>query len=94
MIKVIVERKVKEKKRAELLSLLRQLMSAAVLFPGYISGETLYCIDDPKVVLVIATFSSIEAWKEWEKNPERLKITSQIDRLLEHPAKIMIYKMA
>lgn len=94
MIKVIIERKAKEGKEAELLSLLRQVKAAATLHPGYISGETLYSVDDPTLILVIATFSSIEAWKEWERRPERLKVTSEIDRLLEHPAKMTAYKMA
>lgn len=94
MIKVIVERKAKKGKETELLSLLRQVKAAATLYPGYISGETLYSVDEPTLVLVIATFVSMEAWKEWEKRPERLEVTSEIDRLLERPAKVTAYKIA
>ncbi len=94
MIKVIVERKAKKGKEAEVLNLLRQVKSAATLYPGYISGETLYSTDDPTQIVVVASFASIEAWKDWERRPERLKVTAEIDQLLERPTKATAYKLA
>lgn len=94
MIKVIVERKVKKGKETELHDLLRQVKASATFYPGYISGETLYSLDDPSVLLVVATFVNLEAWHEWEKHPERLKVTKKINPLLERPAKISVYGVA
>jgi len=94
MIKIIVERKTKKGKEGELIALLRQVKSEASLYPGYISGETLYSVDDPTLVLIIATFTSIEAWKEWERRPERLGVTSKIDPLLERPTKVTVFNIA
>jgi antibiotic biosynthesis monooxygenase (ABM) superfamily enzyme len=93
MVKVIVERKVKKGKEAQLMELLREVKSAATLYPGYISGETMTSIDDPSLFLVIANFTDLESFKKWRDNPARLKVTAKIDALLEYPAKIGVYKV-
>lgn len=93
MIKVIVERKVKKGKEADLMHLLREVKSAATLYPGYISGETMVSNDDPNLFMVIANFTDIEAFRKWRDHPDRLKITAKIDAMLEYPAKISVYRV-
>ena len=93
MVKVIVERKVKKGKEGDLLQLLREVKSAATLYPGYISGETLTSLDDPRVFLIIANFTDVESFQKWRDNPSRLKITAKIDALLDYPAKIGVYRV-
>jgi len=93
MVKVIVERKVKKGKEAELMRLLREVKSAATLYPGYISGETMVSNDDPTVFLVVANFTDVGAFKKWRDHPERLQVTAKIDALLEQPAKIGVYSV-
>ncbi len=41
MIRIMVERHLKADKREELLPLLRELRTAAIHHPGYVTGETL-----------------------------------------------------
>ena len=94
MVKVIVERKVKKGKETELVQLLREVKSAATLYPGYISGETLTSVDDPRLFLVMANFKDLDSFKKWRDNPARLKITARIDELLESPARMSIYTVA
>ncbi len=93
MVKVIVERKVKKGKEAELMRLLREVKSAATLYPGYISGETMTSVDDPAVFLVVANFTDIKSFEKWRDHPDRLKITAKIDALLESPARIGVYSV-
>ena len=64
-IEVLIRRKVMESKAKELSPLIVKLRSLATIQPGYISGETLNCIDPPgrKEYLVISTWHSVEDWK-------------------------------
>lgn len=94
MIKVIVERRVKKGNEVAFHQLLREVKSAATLYPGYISGETLTAVDDPRRTLVVANFTDMESFQKWQENPERLKIIARIDSLLEGPPVTSVYKMA
>ncbi len=90
-IKVIIERRIKEGKEGELAQLLRQLRAKALLASGYISGQTLRSVDDPRLYVVISTWKSLEDWREWEKDPERAELQRKIDELLEEPAKFRVF---
>jgi len=46
MIRVVVERHLKEGKRGDLMPLLRELRAAAMHQPGYITGQTLAKTED------------------------------------------------
>ena len=46
-IKVLIQRKLKPRKEKELSQAVKELRSMATRAPGYISGETLRCIEDP-----------------------------------------------
>jgi heme-degrading monooxygenase HmoA len=67
------------------------LRSEAVPSKGYISGETLRALDDPHNYIVISTWRNINDWKEWEKNPNRKKIQTKIEKLMARPTKTKIY---
>ncbi|RLA94056.1 MAG: antibiotic biosynthesis monooxygenase [Deltaproteobacteria bacterium] len=90
-VKVIIERRLKEGKEGELAQLLRQLRAKALLASGYISGQTLRSVDDPRLYLVISTWKSLEDWRNWEKDSERNELQRKIDELLEEPAKFRIF---
>jgi len=90
-VKVIIERRLKEGKEGELAQLLRQLRAKALLASGYISGQTLRSVDDPRLYLVISTWKSLEDWRNWEEDPERNELQRKIDELLEEPAKFRIF---
>ena len=90
-IKVIIERKIKGGKEEELGQLLRQLRAKALLAPGYISGQTLRSIVDPRLYLVISTWKSLDDWRRWEEDPERNELQKKVNELLEEPAKFRVF---
>jgi len=93
-VRIVIDRKVKKGKEADFAKLLRELRSKAVPSKGYISGETLRALDDPRNYIVITTWQSIDDWKSWEKNPERKKIQNRIEKLMARPTKTKIYQHA
>ena len=74
------------------MSLFQDLRSVAMSQPGYISGETLHSLDSPGEIVVISTWQTVEQWRSWVANKERLKIQDQIDMLLGEKAEYGIYQ--
>jgi len=93
-VRIIIDRKVKKGKATELSKLLRELRSKAMPAKGYISGETLQSLDDRQNYVVITTWQSADAWKAWERDPERKKIQARIEKLMSRPTKVRIYVYA
>jgi antibiotic biosynthesis monooxygenase (ABM) superfamily enzyme len=93
-IEVLIRRKVIENKAKELSPLIVKLRSLATIQPGYISGETLNCIDPPdrKEYLVISRWHSVEDWKKWLNSKERVALIDQIDQLSPEKAEYAIYE--
>lgn len=91
MVKVVMERSIRGKNVGEIVRLLRQLRVRAMQQPGYISGETLHAVDDPNLYLVISTWESLEHWEAWTKNPERQKLSAEIDAYLESPTRLRVF---
>ncbi len=85
MVKVLMERTIRGQNVVEIVRLLRQLRVKAMQQPGYISGETLHGVDDPNYYLVLSTWESLEYWQNWFNNPERQKLSAEIDQYLEAP---------
>lgn len=93
-VRIIIDRKVKKGKESDFASMLRELRSKAIPSQGYISGETLQAHDDPLNYIVISTWQSLEDWRNWEKQPERKKIQTRIEKLMARPTKTKIYLYA
>jgi heme-degrading monooxygenase HmoA len=91
VVKIIIDRKVKKGKESEFFELLKELRSKAVSSKGYISGETLRALSDPRNYIVVSTWQSTEDWKNWEEGPERRKIQAKIEKLMVRPTKREIY---
>jgi len=90
-VKIMIRRKVPPNKAKELTILLMKLRSLTVSNPAYISGETLYRIDDPEENMVISTWQSADDWRKWVLNPERIEIQDEIDILLGTATTYEIY---
>jgi len=90
VVRVLIDRKIRERGEADFLSCLRQLRSKAIGAKGYVSGETLRLVDDPQNYVVVSTWQSMEDWKEWEKNPDRKKINDEIERLVVRPTVVKV----
>jgi heme oxygenase (mycobilin-producing) len=90
-IKVIIERKAIPGNDLELNRMLMELRAKAVKVKGYISGETLRELDDPNTCIVIATWNTLEDWKAWESNKDRVDVQAKIDALLRAPSKHRVF---
>jgi len=90
-VKIIIKRRVPESLTTQLRPLLIKLRNLAMNQPGYITGETLKRIDRPGQNLVISTWNSMEAWRQWAVNSERESVQAQIDALLGQPTEYEIY---
>jgi heme-degrading monooxygenase HmoA len=93
MIRVLVERRVKEGKREALLPLLRELRAEALHQGGYVTGETLSCEEDPSLVCTLSSWRSLEDWQAWEDSRRRFDLYRKIEPLLDGPAEIKIYRV-
>ena len=91
MIKVIIERQVKESK--SLSPLLRELRAVAIHQPGYVTGETLADTEDKSIVAVIGTWRSLKDWKAWETSEARTRLYQLIEPLLVEKPRVRTYQI-
>ena len=79
-IQVLIRRRFIKEKEAVLAPLVVRLRSLALAQPGYISGETLKCIDPTgdDEYLVRSTWRSVEDWKTSLHSDERTAIQIEI----------------
>ncbi len=81
MIKVMIDRDTSDADKMG--PFLLELRAAALQRPGYISGETLVNIDNPKNVITISTWSKLDDWYAWEQSTERKKVYEKIGPVSE-----------
>jgi len=90
-VRVLIEREIEPGQEINTHELLMKLRAKAMQIKGYISGETLRSLDDPRKFLVISTWNTVEDWKAWESDPDRRKAQEELNRLLRHPEKTTVY---
>jgi heme-degrading monooxygenase HmoA len=90
-VRVLIEREVEAGQEMKLQQLMTQLRAKAMKVRGYISGETLRSFENPHRFLVISNWNSVEDWKAWEKNPERLKFQEELSALLLGKEKTAVF---
>jgi len=93
MVRVVIQRKLKEGKKGDLLPLLRALRTAAMSHSGYIHGESLVGSEDPSIISVLSTWQSLEEWKVWEKSRQRVRLYEQIEPLLAEKPRVSVYQV-
>lgn len=93
-VEVLIRRKFVEEKANKIASLMVELRSMAMVQPGYISGESLKCIDPPveKEYLVRSTWRSAKDWKNWLNSEERMAIQRKIDVITGEKTEYRIYE--
>jgi heme-degrading monooxygenase HmoA len=93
-IEVLIRRKFVEEIAEDLAPLLVKLRSLARSRPGYLSSESLKCIDPPddNDYLIRSTWNSVEDWKNWLNSEERLSIQRKIDALTGEETEYRIYR--
>ena len=91
-IEVMIQRRIRQGPQArKLVPLILQLRALATYQPGYISGRTLYNVENPEDCLVISEWQTLEHWYGWMKSEQRDQIQSQIDELTNEPTEYHIY---
>jgi heme-degrading monooxygenase HmoA len=93
MVRVIIQRHLKEGKKGDLLPLLRALRTAAMNHAGYIHGESLVSTEDPSIISVLSTWRSLEDWQVWEKSEQRVKLYREIEPLLVEKPRVSVYRV-
>ena len=93
-VQVLIRRKFVKEKAEELAPFIVKLRSLATEQPGYISGETLKCIDPPgeSEYLVRSTWVSLEEWHKWLQSEKRSAIQNQIDAILNEKTEYRVYE--
>jgi heme-degrading monooxygenase HmoA len=93
-IQVLIHRRFVEEKGAALAPLVVRLRSLALAQPGYISGETLKCVDPAgeNEYLVRSTWQSVDDWKTWLHSETRTAIQSEIDAITGEKTEYRIYE--
>jgi heme-degrading monooxygenase HmoA len=92
-VEVIIRRTFKDQAMAEkLVPLIVQLRSMATVQKGYMTGQTLRCLDCPGEYLVISTWHTAEDWQRWFASDTRKELQQRIDDLLGEPTQYRLYE--
>ena len=93
-VEVLIRRKFVKEHAEKLAPLMVQLRSLARAQPGYISSESLKCIDPPGDYdyLIRSTWNSVEDWKRWLQSEERNRIQRKIDNISGVSTEYRIYE--
>lgn len=78
-VKILIKRSIGQEVAPVVRPLIVELRAHAMKQPGYISGETLKCIDSPGEYLVISTWQSLDDWNKWSTSQERKILEDKID---------------
>ena len=90
-VKIMIERKFKDAVDSDILEIIDEIRIKALRDKGYIGGETIVNCDDPKDVLVISAWSSVDDWKRWYEKKEWEELEKGLLRRLAEPVKIRAF---
>ena len=93
-VQVLIKRKFIKEKADEVATLMVKLRSIARGKSGYISSESLKCIDPPHEdeYLIRSTWQSDEDWKKWLNSEERDAIQRKIDSITGEKTEYRVYE--
>ena len=80
-VKILIKRSIGQEVAQVVRPLIVELRSHAMRQPGYISGETLKCIDRPGEYLVVSTWQSVNDWNIWIQSQERRILEEKIEAI-------------
>jgi heme-degrading monooxygenase HmoA len=90
-VKILITRFIAQEVAPAIRPLIIELRAHAMKQTGYISGETLKCIDRPGEYLVISTWESVDDWNKWLASQERKILEDKIDIITGKPTEYAIY---
>ena len=91
-IGVLIKRVTKDGENAKvLLPDIIELRSLGVRQPGYISGETFIHLERPEECLVISRWTALEHWQQWTRDPRRIELDGNMQKLFVTETQYNIY---
>lgn len=90
MIRVIIERHIKEDSFHDYLDLIRRARKQASTNDGFIAGELLQEKSNPNHAVIISSWENFESWDEWQKSDNRHQVLDQMRPLLEEDEKVTV----
>jgi heme-degrading monooxygenase HmoA len=82
MVRVLIERRVREGGGAEYERTQRELRFEALREHGYLAGETWRDLDDPQRYVVISTWRSRRDWDGWAASDARRRVHERLAPLV------------
>ena len=70
LVRVLIERHIKEGHEAEAADMILEMRKQATSFPGYVSGVTLTDTADARTIVIVSTWHSREEWQKWDSSEE------------------------
>ena len=92
MVRVVIERRVKQGKEVEFSKITAKLRAEAMKQPGFVTSETWVEKDDHLFSVVISTWLSTDLWEAWATSIERQTVVRELDPLLSYPARITVLR--
>lgn len=83
MIRVIIERVIAETLEANYEQAAMEILQKAVVAPGFISGESLRDISNPRHRMVLCKWRSLADWQHWQDSQERKELMDKLNLMLE-----------
>ncbi|MFH1479880.1 MAG: hypothetical protein ABIG67_01305 [Pseudomonadota bacterium] len=90
-VKIIIERKFKEKVDLATLEIIDEIRMKALKTRGYIGGETIDNVEDSREVIVLSAWSTVEDCKTWYEKKEWRALEKDITPKLAEPSKIRAF---
>lgn len=90
MIRVIIERKIKNGCVDKYLELIRRARKQANTVEGFIAGELLQEKDNANHAIIISSWENNQAWDAWAVSEERLAALEGMRSLLESDETVTI----
>jgi len=90
MIRVIIERNIKDGCFHDYLDMIRRARKQATAIEGFIAGELLQERDNQNRAVIISSWENIEAWEKWLGSNERQEVLNDMRPLLESDEKVTV----
>ena len=94
-VQVLIRRKFVKEKAAQIAPLMVDLRSRARSQPGYMSSESLKCIDPDcdEEYVIRSTWHCLDDWKRWLNSDERMAIQGKIDEITGVATEYRVYEV-
>lgn len=93
MIRVIIERIIAETLEANYEDAAKKVLQQAIHAPGYISGESLKDMTNPRHRFIICNWRSAADWSHWQQSHDRKELMGQLNLMMEKEEKVTILEM-